>query len=662
MEKVLDNIEKYILYIVLSLFPIFALSSFTSPYVVPKEILLVVGASALVIVWAIKVIVKGTLSFSFGKFDLGVLLVSVSYFASTLLRTPNKMEAYLLPGSTTFVLGGAVFYFLINQFSQKNKNEGVIALFVSGVLLSLLSLMTSVNLFSKIPQLPAFVRDTSFNPMGGAIPSIVFLLVIMLFAIVIFLNEKDSVKRIFYGSSMAVMVFAITFLAISILPGKATSPRFATMQDSWEITVDALKKSPILGAGPANYLTAFNVFRPVTYNQSDLWQVRFATASNFYFTYITETGFLGIISFSILLIAIYKFIKHDFKFDKSKDVILQNIEKFSVLLLIILFGFLPVSPVIVVLLFAILALLSKSEHKTFRLNVATAESNLGVSRIPSIIVVIPFVAGVIAVLFYGSKVIAAESIFKKSLEALAKNDAKTTYDLMNAAITKNPKVDRYHASFAQVNMALASSLASKKDITDTDRATISQLIQQAISEGKATVALNPTRSSNWEVLAQIYTSIMPFAKGADQFAVQTYTQAIALDPTNPNLRIALGGIYYSLGNFDNAIDVFKLAAIAKPNLPNAHYNLAVAYREKKDFDNAIAEINNVINLVDKNSEDYKVAKQTLDDLQSKKSAVKSVTGSTENLTPPQPQIKSNIKPPIELPNDSTPPATLKTDG
>ena len=201
---------------------------------------------------------------------------------------------------------------------------------------------------------------------------------------------------------------------------------------------------------------------------------------------------------------------------------------------------------------------------------------------------------------------------------------------------------------------LASSIASKKNISDTDRSTVTQLIQQAISEGKATVTLNPDRSGNWQILAQIYQSIMPYAQGADQFAIQTYSQAATLDPIDPNLRIALGGVYYALGEYDNAIDAFKLAVLAKPDLANAHYNLAIAYREKKDYTDAETEMNNVLTLVPQNSADYKLAQSTLEDI---KKNIPAASGNS--LQAPQPAETSNIKPPITLPSEATPPASTK---
>jgi len=429
------------------------------------------------------------------------------------------------------------------------------------------------------------------------------------------------------------------------------------MTTSWEITVEALKKSPLFGAGPANYLTAFNLFRPLSYNQSELWQIRFTTASNYYFTLITETGFLGLAAILILFVSIYKAFSQDVKAGVNKENLGETVEKSALVLLLILFAVFPIPPTLLVFLFALLALYSKSENKVLHLNVAASDSGSTVaSRVPSMIAGLPFIAGVIAVIFFGSRVVAAEATFKKSLDALNKNDAKGTFDLMTKSITQNQKVDRYHASLAQVDMALASSLAAKEEITDTDRNTITQLVQAAISEGKATVNLNPSRSGNWEVLAQIYRSIMPFATGADQFTIQTYSQAVALDPINPNLRISLGGVYYALGRYDDAIDAFKLAVLAKNDLPNAHYNLAVAYREKKDFDNAISEMNIVLSLVDANSQDYTLAKSTLDELEKNKPVVATETEG-ENLQAPQPVEPSNIAPPIELPEEATPPAT-----
>lgn len=632
--KILEAIQKYILYIVVALLPVFILLFFVSPFIVPKVILLTSGVLLVLTLWIIKSIIKSEVSFSAGKFDIAVFLIALSYLLSAIIKTPNKFEAFFAPGMATFVIASVVAYFLINQLDKKGKHVVTLSLFTSGILLSLSVLFSQLGLFSKIPQLPDFIKDPLFNPMGGILPSAIYLVCLLPICANLILEQSDLVKRIFFSVASIVIIFGLAVSIYPMLPGKAQAPKLPSYKTSWEIAVESLKQSPIWGVGPGNYLTAFNLYRPVTYNSSDLWGIRYTTATNFYFTLVSEAGLIGLTALVIFLISIYKFFAKNPKNLKESS---------SILALLILLGLFPISPVLTFLLFTLLAIYSKSEE-----NVKT----FVVARIFPIASSLPLFVAILFTGFWGIKAVMAETTFKKALDAVNKNNAKASYDLMTKTISQNPNIDRYRASLAQIDMALASSLANKKDLTDNDKQTISQLIQQSINEGKATVSLNPQRSSNWEVLAQIYRNVMPFATGADQFAVQTYTQAVALDPTNPNLRIALGGVYYALGRYDEAIDAFKLAVLAKQDLPNSHYNLAVAYREKKEIDNAIAEMNIVLSLVNKDSADYTLAKNTLDELKKNKPV-----GSSENLTAPRPIGIPIIKPPIELPKDATPPAS-----
>ena len=637
MLKNIELIKKYILVALLVVFPVFVMSFASTSFVVPKEILIGVLGGLAIIAWIAESIVKKSLSLKLGKFDLPVLLIVAAYIASAIVQTPNKMEAFFYPGTVTLVASAAVIYFLINQLDIKSKNEAYFGIIISGVLLSIASLFAQIGVLAKIPQLPSYIKDASFNPMGGLLPSIIYLVVTLAASGEFIVRQKEAVYKLFAGVSAAVMVLGLIVLIKNALPGQPLSPRVPDLSTSWQIGVEVIKESPILGVGPANYLTAFNRFRPVTYNSTDLWQVGFSTATDFYLTVMGELGLVGIAVFAILIWSIYKVVvkKFDLKF-------------LPLIVFLVLLAIFPATQTLMVLLFALLAIVSGSEEKNANI--------LGEgSSTPAVLLVsLPILVALGFFYYFGFKWVAAEKTYAKAIDALVANNAQGTYSLMASAVAQNPNVDRYHSSLAQVDMALATSLAAQKTVSDTDKSTITQLVQQAINEAKASVVLNPGRSGNWEVLAQIYRSIMPFATGADQFAIQTYSQAVALDPTNPNLRISLGGVYYALGRYDDAIDSFKLAVLAKPNLANAHYNLAVAYAAKKDYDNAIAEMNNVINLVPKDTQDYTLAQNALADLQKQKPAAAATSG--QNLQAPQPTGTSNIKPPIALPKEATPPA------
>src|SRR4030042_2245985 len=179
MEKVLSKIESYIAYAIVFLFPVFILSVSSNPYVVPKLAILAFGVALLLLVRIVRIIYSGKLEISISNFDFPILLLAVTYLISTILRTPNKMEGYLLPGTTTAVIGGVLLYFLLNQFKEKEKDIVAKVLYISAGMFSLLTLLAFSGLFSKIPQLPAFIKSQSFSPEGGYLPSAIFLLAML---------------------------------------------------------------------------------------------------------------------------------------------------------------------------------------------------------------------------------------------------------------------------------------------------------------------------------------------------------------------------------------------------------------------------------------------------------------------------------------------------
>lgn len=644
MSEILKKIENSILFTGIFLVPLVFTSMFPSSFITPKIIIAGLCISLVLLLKAIRTIVKGDISFTTGTFDFPVFLFAVSYILSTILRTPNKMEALFLPGSASIVIIGALFYFTVQQLTKAEKGIIPAVLIASGVTSSFFVLLSSLQIFKSIPQLPQFMKDPGFSPIGGALGAFIFLLTIAPFCIQLFMKEKDIAYKAIWGVCGFMMLFGITLSGISILPGKPTTPQLPNFNTSWSVAIDSLKVSPLLGVGPGNYLTAFNRFRPVEYNQSEIWRVRFNSANSLYLTIITEAGILAITAVVLLSILIVNMIKKH-----AKDHLLDGALA-ALLILALISAFTPGNVVTMMLIFVLFALVS--ETKSTNLKMAESHGDAK-TRIPAIVVTLPLIVAVLFVWWKSLPVIRAEGLYMDSLQAISTNNGKEAYDKLRETIIINPYADRYRTSYAQLNLVLANSIAAKKDLSDEERNTIAQLIQQAIREGKATVALNPQRSGNWEVLAQVYQTIIPLAKDGRDFAIQTYRQAIALDPINPELRVGLGGIYYAAKNYDEAIKFFELATFAKQDFANSHFNLAYALREKGDLERAIQEMTVVMSLVDKNSQDYVTAKKALEDMEAKKKTLPT-TEKTDTLTPPQ-QEQQGLNPPLELPNDSEPP-------
>jgi tetratricopeptide (TPR) repeat protein len=631
MQKTMRLGEKYLIYLVVFLVPLVVARFGPNPYALPKLTVAFFGLGLILILKSVRALLNKKIVFTTGHLDLAVFLFLAAYLLGGFLVTPNKMEAFFFPGvATIFILAG-LFYFLINQLKASEKRNLMVVIFASGIVVSLVSLFATLGLWAKIPQLPSFLKSTALTPLEGSLGTAMFLGALLPLGMGLILSQKEVLKQILLTVCLIILLLGLGIAIYQNFPGKPTQTILPDFQTSWVVAIDTLKESPILGIGPGNYLTAFSRFRPLAYNsQEKLWTLRFAQARNFYLTTITETGLLGLTAIGVLALFLYKAAK---RLLLNRSVSQLGIFT-SLIILLVLLAIFPPTPTLIFLLFILLALLKKSQ--------ASREITQGkVLIIPTLVL--------IAFFFYkAGTFLAAEAIFEKSLDAFYKQDGQKTYDLMRKAVAKNPRVDRYHASFAQINLALAQGIASSQtqgvELSEQDRNTISQLIQQAIAEGKAVVALNPQRAGNWELLAEIYKAIMPFAQGGDTFAIQSYSQAIALDPINPSLRIRLGGIYYAQGNYDSAIDIFKVAVLAKNDLPNSHYNLAVAYRDKGETDKAIEEMKIVLTLVPQDSSDYEFAKSELQALESKKPV--------SPLPTPEPQLE----PALELPEEATPPA------
>ena len=117
MNKVIENIEKYSLLAIVFLVPVAFVTIFPNFFDTPKIIIIAFGVIFVLLVKAIKTIASGSLNLSLTAFDFPLLLIAGAYIASAILRTPNKMEAFFLPGNATIIVGLVLLYFLI-RFHQ----------------------------------------------------------------------------------------------------------------------------------------------------------------------------------------------------------------------------------------------------------------------------------------------------------------------------------------------------------------------------------------------------------------------------------------------------------------------------------------------------------------------------------------------------------------
>lgn len=397
---------------------------------------------------------------------------------------------------------------------------------------------------------------------------------------------------------------------------------------SWYAAVEILKTplNAIFGIGVDNYASIFGLVKDIAYNSTPFWQIQsFNVSRSTILNVLTEAGVVG---FGFLLVILIITFRAALKQPKVALV--------PILFMTLVLIFFPPSLTVFFLFFLTMTIIDEQQkHKKNLLD-------LNLEDYPILYIVLPILSFLfVAVIgFFLAKTYIAEFQFKQAVDALARNDSKRLYENQRQAIITNPFIERFRVNFAQTNLLIANSYAqrisSQKDPSPQDRQTISQAVQAAIEEAKAAVSLNPQKSSNWENLAIIYRNLLNMAQGSDAWAISSYQRAIILDPQNPQYRLSLGGVYYSLGNYDEALRFFEQAASLKPDWSNAHYNFAWALYQKGLYQRAIEEMQTVLVSLqdDKKSDDYKKAQKDLETFKTKLSPNQNTE--TEEFSPESP--------------------------
>lgn len=389
-------------------------------------------------------------------------------------------------------------------------------------------------------------------------------------------------------------------------------PALLDLRTSWNIAIDSFKNSPLTGFGPGLYNQAFQVYKPIFYNQTQNFNQLFSTTPWPFLGTLTTQGILAVFLWVMVLVALAR-------------------------------------------------LIVNKPYETYTTNIS-----LEAARVASaVLLAFLIVAG--ALLF---KLYSAESLYQKALFQLSQNQGGQALQTLQAAINQNPYNTVYRRTLTVLGFALANSIAAdpqskddKGQLVATAQSDVQALIDLSTNQARTiTENLDPLDARNWLVRGDVYQGLMSVAQGAADWALSAYQQAVQLGPTDPNLRIALGGIYLTLGRsykissqniadaiaagkpitFNNqelssdeaknlqkqqaeqgqsfleqAAEQFRMAVIVKPDLANAYYNWAAALRELDKNNQAQAALQQTLALVEKDSPDYEQVKKDLDNIQEK---------------------------------------------
>lgn len=677
LRSYFDHMSLFLVGLFFLSLPLVFLPITTESFFLPKQIFLSIIIGLFFILFGLKTISEGKLTFRTSPFGGIVALFILIIFLSALFSL-NRYDALI---SFVPLLFTAFLYFgIVNTVKTNKQIFFLIACLVLGAAIA--SLITLFSYFNIYLFPLTYTQFQGFSTFGSLLDQAIYL-IIVLPIIGTFIYSKltkrttkknlisfDNVSSVKKQSAGIMLFFIVSFIIIFLGTSisiyeltTTTKPNILPFEIGLQTGFAAISqdngnifKSFFLGSGVGTFLTDFTRFKAASYNNyQNLWSLTFLRSSTWVLELLATTGILGIVTFLLLIIKIIK----------EKALFL------SLFLTIIAAFVLPFSFTTITLFFILLAIFAVNRMNAHpdkyaelefyfvalkRKHHAEGESNnqRQYGRFLAFVVCLLLLLIIGTPLYYIGRFLISDILFRNSLVAASQNQGYQTYNLQIAAIKMFPYRDSYYRSYSQTNLALANSILSqidqKKDVPENTQKNIVTLIQQGINAGRTATAVAPLTSFNWNNLSSIYRGLIGFGQNADKFAILTSQQAVNLDPTNPQQYVELGGIYYQLGSYNEAIRQFEFAINLKKNYPNAYYNLGHALEEKGDLQSALNAYSVVQKLVENDPENTKKITEEIAALQKKiangQEAKKQST--TDDVNKANTQLKVN-KPKTVLP-------------
>ncbi len=678
----INSISTVLLGLLLFAFPLLVLTITTDAFILPKQILVGAVVFLIFILLGIKLIIEGFLKIRRTPFDGPVLLFAAVALFSAVVSV-NRIDS--LTALVPLLFGVFAYFAIVNVAKDKSSLLFLISSFATG---SLAAAALSVLAFFKIYPLPySFTHIESFTSFGSLLDQSIYLAVALLvcgyFAMPIIDKPSEmKAKNLAFGMVSLCLILALFVSIYQLLTTQ--KPIILPLQTGFQTAFASISQDTariaqgfFLGSGFGTYATDFTRFKQAIFNQSSsLWNLTFLRSSSFVLELLATTGVLGFLSYLYLGI---KSFKEAVASKKGEG----NPAGVALIILLAVSLALPFSFISQTLIFILLGLLAagqglKAENSTrffdvefqlveFKKGLIVTEESVGKHKTNRILPVSFFVLilAIVGVVGFASfQYVLSDMKFQSSLVFASANNGLETYKAQADAIAIFPYRDSFYRVFSQTNLALANAFVAQQPKGSSPsaqtQATITTLIQQGINAGRNATTASPLTAANWQNLSSIYRSLIGVGQNAENFAIATQQQAAFLDPNSPQEYINLGGIYYQLGQYDNAQNQFQIAVNLKPDYANAYYNLGHALENKNDFTNALTQYQTVKNLVSNDKNSLDLVNKDIDNLNKKLQSVASgIQANNEtntpsdklNLSTPQTQLPPQ-NPPIQIPAPS----------
>lgn len=349
--------------------PLFFLPITSEFYQFNKQILVIIVAAILLILWGIRMGVEGKMRIVRSPLDLPMLAFALAFLLAAIFSVDRYVSlAGFYPrfhGSLVSALAYvSIFFVAVSNLDKQSRVWVVWAFIGSGALLALLGV---AHFFGYYIITASYAKVRTWTPIGNSANLSLYLALVLPLALGAAITTKNRTLQTLFIIAAIAMAFPIilfklvgpmlaataglvvgglfltrtkmenhqkaligifavvvgSLLLLNLVPElrkifleplrankqgsfEVTADRTLPLDSAWRISTQAVGQRPFLGVGPGTFAYSFTAFKGPELNSDNYWNLRFDLAGNEYLTLLTSLGVVGIIVFAYLIFSLSK--------------------------------------------------------------------------------------------------------------------------------------------------------------------------------------------------------------------------------------------------------------------------------------------------------------------------------------------------------------------
>ena len=477
--------------------------------------------------------------------DKNIWVQDVQNRVFSTLGQPNWLSAFLVA-----VLPLSLFQAVADKsIGQRIQNIGLSLLFLTAIIFtkSQSGIAATAVILLLFFVITAIQRHKSW---------LLFALV-PLFALVLFF-KGDAIRQTLFSLNKINPFYSNT-LAIITEENKTRiggSDSMAIRRVVWEGAIKLGLAHPFFGTGVETFGYSYYWVRPATHNLTSESDFLYNKAHNEYLNFFATTGFVGLVTYLLLIGFILKLFIKNLTADAHSALLLGFIS----ILVTNYFGFSVVSIALFFFLFPAI-FISSTNEVTLRSRKLSLDSTISII--------------IISVIAFWSLL----GLSKTWRADVAYNKGKSNFEESTKAIKLNPTEPIYYAQLGNVNALIATQLIAPQieklpatasaEIKAQAQTYLNNYTNMALDNIKTAQNLNPYNLNILKTKAKTELALATLDKKYYQDALNTLLKITELSPTESNNYINVGILYLNLGKIDFANLAFKKALELNPNSESA---------------------------------------------------------------------------------------------